>query len=100
MRHGSLFNNTWTKLKRIRKLNTRAIKPETSHKENPMKAHLIKTSKISWIGLREIDKIRHAKINPTPIATPAKEINGMLEATNLKPSNNINNLLNKIKILK
>ena len=39
-----------------------------------MKAHLINMPEI--IGLRHIAKIDILKINPTPIATPAKEIKG------------------------
>lgn len=54
-----------------------------------MKDHLINKSRISWIGFLEIDKTKLAKINPTPIATPAKEINGILEATNLKERRSI-----------
>ena len=76
----------WRIKKRIKKLNTIAIKPETSHREKPMKAHLINWSTTTVIGLREIDKTKLEKINPTPIATPAREINGILEAKNLKPN--------------
>ena len=73
------------KEKRIRKLKTIAINPETSQREKPMKAHLINWSKITETGLREIDKTKFANINPTPIATPAREISGILDAKNLNP---------------
>jgi len=59
------------------------MNPETSTRENPIKAHLIKTLEI--IGLRHIAKINILKTNPTPIATPAKEIKGILLARYLKP---------------
>lgn len=64
-----------------------------------MKAHLINWS-VNW-GVREIPKIKKAKINPTPIATPAREINGMLDAKNLKPKSTLihihNIIVNKVK---
>ena len=61
------------------------MKPETSHREKPMKAHLINWSKIAETGFLQIVKIKFAKIKPTPTATPAREINGILDAKNLKP---------------
>ena len=64
------------------------MNPETSIKENPINAHLIKTLEI--IGLRHIAKINILKTNPTPIATPAKEIKGILLAKYLKPRRIIN----------
>ena len=73
----------------MRKLNTIAINPETSHKEKPMKAHLINWSKIAETGFLQILKTKLAKINPTPIATPAREINGILDAKNLNPKRTI-----------
>jgi len=54
-----------------------------------MNAHLIKIVLI--LGFRHIEKTKNAKIIPTPIATPIKLINGILEAKYLKPSNIINN---------
>ena len=57
---------------------------KTSTREDPINAHLIRTLEI--IGLRHIAKINILRINPTPIATPAKEINGILLAEYLKPS--------------
>ena len=68
---------------KIKKLYTKPINPETSTKENPIKAHRIKTLEI--IGLRHKAKINILKINPTPIATPANEIKGILLAKYLKP---------------
>ena len=68
---------------KIKKLYTKPINPETSTKENPIKAHRIKTLEI--IGLRHTAKINILKINPTPIATPANEIKGILLAKYLKP---------------
>jgi predicted methyltransferase len=81
--------------KRIRKLNTIAIKPETSQREKPMNAHLINWSKITETGFLQILKTKFAKIIPTPIATPAREINGILEAKYLKP-NKINQIYNML----
>ena len=60
-----------------------------------MKAHLINWSKIVETGFLHIHKLKFAKINPTPIATPAREINGILEAIYLKP--NITKPTNKTK---
>jgi hypothetical protein len=36
-------------------------------------------------GLREMEKRRKEKIRPTPIATPARDTRGILEARYLKP---------------
>ncbi len=55
----------------------------TSTKEDPIRAHLIKTLEI--IGLRHIAKINILGIEPAPIATPAEEIEGILLAEYLKP---------------
>ena len=65
------------------------MKPETSHKEKPMKDHLINKSRISLTGFLQIVKTKDAKINPTPIATPAREINGILDAINFNPFNSM-----------
>ena len=51
--------------------------------EDPIRAHLIKT--LGIIGLRHIAKINILGTDPTPIATPAKEIKGILLAKCLKP---------------
>ncbi|MCP4492769.1 MAG: hypothetical protein GY820_36505 [Gammaproteobacteria bacterium] len=40
-------------------------------------------------GLRDIENTKNAKIIPTPIATPTKEINGILEAKYRSPNNTI-----------
>ena len=40
---------------------------------------------LAMIGFRLIEKINKLRIKPTPIATPAKEINGILLAKYLKP---------------
>ena len=58
-----------------------------------MNAHLIKIVLI--FGFRHIEKTKNANIIPTPIATPIKLINGILEAKYLKP----NNIINKNRIL-
>jgi hypothetical protein len=50
-----------------------------------MNAHLIKIVLI--FGFRHIEKTKNANIIPTPIATPIKLINGILEAKYLKPNN-------------
>jgi hypothetical protein len=60
------------------------MNPETSHRENPIKAHLINTSK--RIELRDEERIKDEKIVPTPIATPPNEIMGNAAATYLKPN--------------
>ena len=67
----------------IKRLKTEPIDPETSTREDPIRAHLIKTLRI--IGLRHIAKIDILGIDPTPIATPAEEIEGKLLAEYLKP---------------
>ena len=53
--------------------------------EEPINAHLINTLLI--IGLRHVENTRNADIIPTPIATPAKLINGILDAKYLSPNN-------------
>ena len=68
---------------KIKRLYTKPIDPETSTKEDPIRAHLIKTLEI--IGLRHIAKINILGIDPAPIATPADEIEGILLAEYLKP---------------
>ncbi len=73
---------------KIKRLQTKPINPDTSSKENPITAHLIKTLEI--IGFRHIEKIKILGINPTPTATPANEINGILLAEYLKPRRTIN----------
>ncbi len=60
------------------------MNPDTSTNEKPIKAHRIKTLDIT--GFRHIENINTLKTNPTPIATPAKEIKGILLAKYLKPS--------------
>ena len=50
------------------------------------------------MGLRHIAKIDILKINPTPIATPAKEIDGILLAEYLKPSRITMNKSNKSRM--
>ena len=50
----------------IKRLKTEPIDPETSTREDPIRAHLIKTLRI--IGLRHIAKIDILGIDPTPIA--------------------------------
>ena len=57
--------------------------PEASAREDPIRAHRIKT--LGIIGLRHIAKIDILGADPTPIATPAEEIEGMLLAKCLKP---------------
>ena len=64
--------------------NTNPINPDTSTNENPIKHHL--TSILLIIGLRLIDKTKNENIKPTPIATPAKQTIGILEAEYLNPS--------------
>ncbi len=74
--------NGW-KAYKCKRLCTQPLDPETSTKEDPIRAHLIKTLEI--IGLRHIAKIDIRGIDPTPIATPAEEIEGILLAEYLKP---------------
>ena len=62
--------------------------PETSTSEDPIRAHLIKM--LGIIGLRHIAKIDILGTDPTPIATPAEEINGILLAKYLKPRRIVN----------
>ncbi len=69
------------------------INHETSKKEDPIKSHLIKTLEIIW--LRHMEKINILGIDPTPIATPAKEIKGILLAKYLKPRRIMNNINSK-----
>jgi len=57
--------------------------PEASAREDPIRAHRIKT--LGIIGLRHIAKIDILGADPTPIATPAEEIEGILLAKCLKP---------------
>ncbi len=64
------------------------MNPDTSTKENPKNAHLIKTLEI--VGVRHIEKIRRLGVNPTAISTPANEINGILLAEYIKPRRVIN----------
>ena len=61
----------------------RPINPETSTRENPIKAHRISILVIE--GLRLIEIIKSAKSIPTPIATPVRQIKGILEAKYLNP---------------
>ena len=53
------------------------MEPDTSHSENPIKAHRTKLLLIN--GLRAIDCNKKENINPTPTATPANTISGILE---------------------
>ena len=57
--------------------------PEASAREDPIRAHRIKT--LGIIGLRHIAKIDILGADPTPIATPAEETEGILLAKCLKP---------------
>ena len=52
--------------------------PEASAREDPIRAHRIKT--LGIIGLRHVAKIDILGADPTPIATPAEEIEGILLA--------------------
>lgn len=68
----------------MRKEYTRPIKPETSTREKPMNDQ--RTRELSILGLRDKERIKLAKTRPTPKATPAKHIIGMLDAKYLKPN--------------
>jgi len=70
-----------------RKEYTRPMKPETSTRLKPIKPHLIRL--VDKRGLRAILKINNAKINPTPTATPARLIKGILAAKYLNPKSTI-----------
>ena len=72
------------KAQRSRKLKISPMKPETSTREKPIKAHRIKLLEIE--GLREKATNNKAKIIPTPIATPVRLIRGILEARYLRPN--------------
>lgn len=61
------------------------MKPLTSTKLKPIKDQRINVLEIT--GLREIDSNKKAKIIPTPIPTPANDINGILDAKYLNPNN-------------
>jgi len=54
------------------------MKPDTSTKLKPIKDQRINVLEIT--GLREIDSNKKANIIPTPIPTPANDINGILDA--------------------
>ncbi|MCP4501572.1 MAG: hypothetical protein GY822_16560, partial [Deltaproteobacteria bacterium] len=62
---------------------TKKKKPKTSTKKKTKNAQLKKTKEIKRIKQKE--KIKILGINPTPIATPANEINGILLSEYLKP---------------
>ena len=65
--------------------------PEASAREDPIRAHRIKT--LGIIGLRHVAKIDILGADPTPIATPAEEIEGILLAECLKPRRIIINII-------
>jgi hypothetical protein len=67
-----------------KKAKTNPINPLTSTKLKPIKDQRINVLLIT--GFLEIDNNRKAKIIPTPIPTPANEINGILDAKYLNPS--------------
>ena len=54
-----------------------ARNPLTSHRLNPMKAHLINKSLIIPILFHNNANIRRPKMIPIPIATPVREIIGI-----------------------
>jgi len=56
----------------------RPINPETSTKEKPIKDQRIKV--LLKTGFLLILKINIPNISPTPVATPANEIKGTLDA--------------------
>lgn len=68
-----------------RNAKTRPINPETSTNEKPMNDQRINVLLIT--GFLEILNNKKAKIIPTPIPTPANEINGILDAKYLNPNN-------------
>jgi hypothetical protein len=68
----------------MRKEYTRPIKPLTSTKLKPINDQRTKLLRI--LGLRDKERIKLAKTRPTPNATPAKQIIGMLEAKYLNPN--------------
>jgi len=68
-----------------RNANTKPMKPLTSTNEKPMNDQRINVFEMT--GFLEIDNNKKAKIIPTPIPTPANEINGILDAKYLNPSN-------------
>jgi len=59
------------------------MKPDTSTRLKPIKLQRIKV--LLKEGLRLIEIKRKAKIKPTPTATPARLIKGILEAKYLNP---------------
>lgn len=61
------------------------MKPDTSHKLNPIKAHLINISLIIPILFLDNDNISNPKIIPTPIATPVRDMIGMPAAKYFMP---------------
>jgi len=65
--------------------NTKPIKPDTSTNEKPIKDQRINV--FDNTGFLEILNNKNAKIIPTPIPTPANEINGILDAKYLNPNN-------------
>jgi hypothetical protein len=74
-----------------KKAKTKPINPETSTKLKPMKDQRINV--FAMTGFLEIDNNKKAKIIPTPIPTPANEINGILDAKYLNPNNIIEKLI-------
>ena len=60
------------------------MKPLTSTKLNPINAHLIRLGDKD--GFLATENIKILNTNPTPIATPVKETNGMLDAKYRKPN--------------
>lgn len=69
---------------KIKKENTKPIKPLTSTKLKPINAHL--TNKLVIAGFLDNPIINAAKIVPTPIATPKNDKIGILQAKYLKPN--------------
>ena len=61
------------------------IDPDTSAREEPIDDQ--RTRLLLIEGLRASEEVNEARTEPTPIATPAKLINGILDAKYLNPNN-------------
>ncbi len=75
--HSKFKLNIRFKAKMIKNEKTNPINPDTSTKEKPIKVHL--TKMFDKTGFLAIPNTKDPKTNPTPTATPDKEIKGRPE---------------------
>jgi len=69
---------------KIERLWTIPIDPDASAREEPVGDR--RTRLLVIVGLRGMEEADEARTEPTPIATPAKLIDGILDAGYLNPS--------------